>query len=268
LFILAIVCASLGACAHTTTFIHNDFSNKIAGSRPMRLGAQVEPPWGFVALCSRSPIDCVDDDTPQARARAVLAARAIAAERWRRALQSAARHQPPAPPEAAAAIDEAPAADARGARDEPAAAPPDAPAATAQPGDDARDGLSLAVLRRVNAYVNAAIIPARDEQVYGVRDWWTAPLSSGGTPYGDCKDYALEKRRELIALGAPASALSIALVRTRRGELHAVLVATTRRGDVVLDNLTSRIRAWDATDYRWQARQSAKDPMVWLSVRE
>jgi predicted transglutaminase-like cysteine proteinase len=123
-------------------------------------------------------------------------------------------------------------------------------------------------LRQINTYVNRAIRPASDLDVYGVSDWWVAPLSSGLAPYGDCKDYVLEKRRELIGAGLPPRALSIALVRTAWGESHAVLVVATAQGDLVLDNLSGEIKPWDHTPYAWVARQSSTDPLVWLAVTD
>jgi len=46
-----------------------------------------------------------------------------------------------------------------------------------------------------------------------------------GERYGDCNNYALEKRRELIALGWPRAALLLAAAVTETGEGHLVLVA-------------------------------------------
>lgn len=232
----------------------------------MPLGRPVEAPWGFVSLCGRSPVDCAEENTPQARARVVLAARAIARARWDRAMQLAARHGVLSRPAVAASIERAPAADqARPGDDE--AAPP--PAAAGPEADRARldlDAKTWEKLNRINVHVNRAIRPASDLQVYGVRDWWVAPLSSGLPPYGDCKDYALEKRRELIRAGVPAKALSLATARTAGGEPHAVLIVAARQGDYVLDNLDRNIRLWSRTPYAWEARQSPGDPLVWLAV--
>jgi predicted transglutaminase-like cysteine proteinase len=155
--------------------------------------------------------------------------------------------------------------------EEDPAEPPVAEPSTAAPvaADPVRidlDQRTWDALRRINTRVNRAIRPASDQQVYGVRDWWVAPLSSGLSPYGDCKDYALEKRRELIAAGVPARTLALALADTPWGELHAVLVVDTRQGDYVLDNIDPRIRLWSRTPYLWRSRQSPNDPMVWLAV--
>lgn len=119
----------------------------------------------------------------------------------------------------------------------------------------------LAELHAVNRSVNVAIAPANDRDA----DTWTLPLADGRRT-GDCEDYVLEKRRALIAHGVPAKALSIAVVRTLRGETHAVLVAATEAGELVLDNRSTRIVAWNETGYRWVKRQSPTDPARWVRV--
>ncbi len=99
----------------------------------------------------------------------------------------------------------------------------------------------IALLKRVNTAVNRAIRPRHDGSV----DIWTVGASAG-----DCEDYVLAKRRQLIRAGIPASALRIAFVKTRRGEGHAILMVKTSRGDLVLDNLTAAIRPLSQTGYR------------------
>jgi predicted transglutaminase-like cysteine proteinase len=282
------MCAGLAACATapqkfaaTSVAPIQQTAQQTAASREMPLGAPVEAPVGFVSLCMRSPVDCVQEDTPQARAGAVLQAQSLARARWQRVMELAAsRGQIEAPPPPPASIG-APAGaaqpgDGETAQAEPALIPaaatvPATATSTSPPTGDARLALDAATwmrIRQINAYVNRAIRPASDLDVYGVRDWWVAPLSSGLAPYGDCKDYVLEKRRELIAAGVPSRNLSIALVRTEWGESHAVLVVATQQGDLVLDNLSGAIKTWDRTPYAWEARQSATDPLVWLAVTD
>ena len=253
---LSIFVAGYGGSAAFAGAPNRSSSNDASAGRtspsgqPMPLGPPVDAPWGYVSLCNRSPVDCVNEDTPQARARAVLAARALARARWERAMQQRGMRPAAGAPNANAG--------AAGAAMRPAAA-----------AESWRIDLRAAwgTLQRINDHVNRTIRPANDRQVHGVSDWWIAPMASGQAPMGDCKDYALEKRRELIAAGIPARALTMALVRTARGEPHAVLVVATLEGDYVLDNLTSEIRPWSRAPYSWQARQSPGDPMVWLSVR-
>ena len=73
----------------------------------------------------------------------------------------------------------------------------------------------------------------------------------------DCVGYVLAKRAALIRAGLPAEALSPAVVRTRGGVSHAVLIVTTSEGDVVLDNLSPYVENWRRVDYEWIKRQVA-----------
>ncbi len=121
------------------------------------------------------------------------------------------------------------------------------------------------VMRSVNDQVNRIMRGATDEQVYHVADYWNAPPLVPGVR-GDCEDFALEKRRLLIENGFPAAALSIAIVRTRLGEDHAVLIVSTHQGDFVLDNLQFDVRPWRKTDYTWVSRQGPGDDLTWVSL--
>jgi predicted transglutaminase-like cysteine proteinase len=83
---------------------------------------------------------------------------------------------------------------------------------------------------------------------------------------GRCVQHAMEKRRQLIALGWPAAALELATVETRHGEGHLVLIAATSRGELVLDNLRRDIMPWQALPYRWIARQEGASLAQWVSI--
>jgi predicted transglutaminase-like cysteine proteinase len=119
--------------------------------------------------------------------------------------------------------------------------------------------LSDAVWRaigNVNTAINRAIRPHGEP-----RDTWSI-----GVREGDCEDYVLAKRAELIKAGLPAGALRIATANTRQGVGHAVLVVRTSQGDYVLDNLTNEVKSWDKTGLRWVA-MSGSNPMRWQSIR-
>jgi predicted transglutaminase-like cysteine proteinase len=118
----------------------------------------------------------------------------------------------------------------------------------------------------INARVNGAISPASDVEAFGANDVWALPLEDGGPARGNCKHYALEKQHALTVAGLPASNLSLAIVRTRWGELHAVLLVRTDQGELVLDNLTSSIRSWRDVDYTWIERQKPDEPLVWVAL--
>jgi hypothetical protein len=83
----------------------------------------------------------------------------------------------------------------------------------------------------------------------------------------DCVGYVLAKRNALIRAGLPAQALSPAVVRTRGGVVHAVLIVTTSEGDQVLDNLSSYVDPWRRVDYEWIKRQvPTVDGLRWAWV--
>jgi predicted transglutaminase-like cysteine proteinase len=130
--------------------------------------------------------------------------------------------------------------------------------ATASHADLSED--SWAQLQQTNNAFNLTIRPVTDLVQYGAEEHWTYPDQSG-----DCEDYVLAKRRELLSEGWPASTLMVAVVRRPDGEGHAVLVVRTDRGDLVLDNLRSEISLWVDTPYEY-VKQSAS-LASWVSVR-
>jgi predicted transglutaminase-like cysteine proteinase len=118
------------------------------------------------------------------------------------------------------------------------------------------------LLNRVNLSVNATIIPTVKGYGTDLQDGWAvAPVA------GDCNDYAVTKRHELLESGLPASALRLSVVKTKSGIGHLVLVVATAKGDMVLDNLTDAIRPWQNTDYHWLKIQSATDARFWYEVK-
>jgi predicted transglutaminase-like cysteine proteinase len=120
---------------------------------------------------------------------------------------------------------------------------------------------NLAVLVRVNRSANAAIAPIHKSYGKNLGEAWTiAPVA------GDCNDYAVTKRHELLRSGLPAKALRLAAVKTTSGTGHLVLLAVTTKGDLVLDNLTDEILPWQSTDYRWMKIQSVADARIWNQV--
>jgi predicted transglutaminase-like cysteine proteinase len=121
---------------------------------------------------------------------------------------------------------------------------------------------TLEILTRVNRSVNGAITPTLKSYGGNLEDRWTIAPSRG-----DCNDYAVTKRHELIADGLPARALRLSVVKTASGIGHLVLVVTTTKGDLVLDNLTDAIRPWQKTDYQWLTIQSAADARLWHAIK-
>jgi predicted transglutaminase-like cysteine proteinase len=115
-------------------------------------------------------------------------------------------------------------------------------------------------LRDVNKTVNAAISPEANTEGLAGEKWLIKPAS------GDCNDYAVTKRSELLKRGWPARTLLLSEVVTTWGEHHLVLVVRTSVGDLVLDNLTPQIRPWSRAPYRWVRMQTAKNPNYWASL--
>ena len=118
------------------------------------------------------------------------------------------------------------------------------------------------LLKRVNDSVNRSIIPTPKSHGPNLGDGWTiAP------EMGNCNDYAVTKRHELIENGVPSGALRLSVVKTASGIGHLVLVVVTTKGEIVMDDLTEVIRPWQSTDYRWLKIQSATDPKFWYEIK-
>lgn len=115
-------------------------------------------------------------------------------------------------------------------------------------------------LKAVNKAVNTAIIPERNTEGLAGEKWLINPAS------GDCNDYAVSKRSELLARGWPTRALLLSEVVTTWGEHHLVLVVRTSDGDLVLDNMTPQIRPWARAPYQWVRIQTPKNPNYWASL--
>jgi predicted transglutaminase-like cysteine proteinase len=115
----------------------------------------------------------------------------------------------------------------------------------------------------INNAVNTMIAPRTDQEMWGKEEVWSYPDREG-----DCEDYALEKRKELMALGVPAGNLLITVVRQPNGDGHAVLTMRTSLGDFVLDNLEPKVLAWTDTEYQFLKRQSERNSGVWVAVND
>jgi predicted transglutaminase-like cysteine proteinase len=116
----------------------------------------------------------------------------------------------------------------------------------------------------VNNSINTRIKPKTDLENNGVEDYWTV-VDNG---FGDCEDYALEKRRELMSEGVPAGDLLMTVVRLPNGDGHAVLTVRTSLGEFILDNLESKVLSFADTDYTYLKRQSTENSGVWVTINE
>jgi predicted transglutaminase-like cysteine proteinase len=115
----------------------------------------------------------------------------------------------------------------------------------------------------INNAINTAVTPRTDMEMWGQEEVWSYPDG-----LGDCEDYVLEKRRELMAAGVPAGSLLITVVRQPNGDGHAVLTVRTTEGDYILDNLEPRVLAWQETEYTYLKRQSEKNSGAWVSITD
>ena len=113
----------------------------------------------------------------------------------------------------------------------------------------------------INNAINARVAPITDQDLYHVTELWTYPSGQG-----DCEDYALEKRRQLVAKGWSPSALLMTVVRQQNGEGHAVLMVRTDRGDLVLDNQVGQVLVWNDTPYQFIKHQSQTDSRKWVGI--
>ncbi len=118
-----------------------------------------------------------------------------------------------------------------------------------------------AQLVAINNEFNSSIVPVSDQDYYQMAEYWTYPAG-----YGDCEDIALAKRRALIEHGWDPSTLLMAVVRETNGNGHAVLMARTDRGDMVLDNQDGTIRVWGDTPYHFLKRQSQANAAEWVDI--
>lgn len=112
-------------------------------------------------------------------------------------------------------------------------------------------------LKLVNSRINASIIPEPNLEGLAGEKWLIGPAR------GDCNDYAVTKRAQLLKRGWPARALLLSEVVTSWGEHHLIVVVRTSMGDLVLDNLAGQIRPWSRAPYQWVRIQSPSNPNYW-----
>lgn len=115
---------------------------------------------------------------------------------------------------------------------------------------------------KVNVDVNHSIQSIKDSDHWGVSDRWD--FAADGK--GDCEDFALIKRRELVNLGFKKQTLLLTLVKNYRGLWHMLLSVRTDTGDYVLDSESDEITPWKQSPYRFIARQSETNLHRWMAI--
>jgi predicted transglutaminase-like cysteine proteinase len=130
----------------------------------------------------------------------------------------------------------------------------------------------IETVNRVNRQINRAMVGVTDQAAFGRNEFWTMPLTAPevrsvrSKPLADCEDFALEKRRALMAAGIPESAIYLAVAVSPRTSLHAVVIVATDRGDLVLDNLNDWLLGYQETGYTWVKRQSTTSLFDWTDA--
>ena len=117
-------------------------------------------------------------------------------------------------------------------------------------------------LNAVNQKVNSTIKPTTDQDHWGLVDRWDLPTDGRG----DCEDIQLLKRKVLVEqYGVPKRALRMTVVIDEQGEGHAVLMARTDEGELILDNKRDAILPWHQTGYVFVKREG-QDNRNWVSL--
>jgi predicted transglutaminase-like cysteine proteinase len=127
-------------------------------------------------------------------------------------------------------------------------------------------GERLNELNRVNREVNRSIAPSPNRGGLATEEWLLSPSA------GDCHDYAVTKRHELLDHGWPSRALLLSEVVVPSGEHHLVLVVRMWHADrlhpidLVLDNLNANLRPVELPPYHWVRVESPSNPRYWSTV--
>lgn len=124
----------------------------------------------------------------------------------------------------------------------------------------------LAMARVVNAAINTAISYRSDALTWNMEERWVMPIRSEGVTYGDCEDFALEKRAALLEAGAPADLMRMATAWSPGTGLHAVLILRLEAGDYVLDSVSPHILTVSQTRYEWRSLQTGPSLLEWSTV--
>ncbi len=133
-----------------------------------------------------------------------------------------------------------------------------APSGQATVGQDA----ALRLAKTVNNQVNRRTRQIDDKKQYGKEEYWALPTARGG----DCEDLVLLKKKTLLERGVSSETLLIATVLDRKLNSHAVLILRTKKGDLVLDNLTNKIVPWKGTGYTFLKLQDPRSLNRWQAV--
>jgi len=97
-------------------------------------------------------------------------------------------------------------------------------------------------LQAVNEGINALLVYASDDEVYGVGDYWATLEESMSRGRGDCEDIAIAKMWLLKAAGVDLSSMRLVVLKdTLRNLDHAVLSVVENGHQYVLDNAAWKV---------------------------
>lgn len=102
------------------------------------------------------------------------------------------------------------------------------------------------IAEQINNKVNEDITYCRDHVNYKTEEFWCVPQGH----LGDCEDYVLLKRQQLLDAGWDNDKINIVTCMAN-GEGHAVLYVQTDKGGFILDNCTSGLINPQTLNYNW-----------------
>lgn len=277
--------SACAALVTTLTMVSGASASEVSGS-DMQLGYRVIAPAGFRTYCEQTPSDCASSSSvlPAPRMNVDGEVRGISNSLWGSAFAQvraerdyptgsvrSTRWTPTARtdwrlrmrPQTVSALT---VAGVPRSPEHASSGPELQIPAPSTPTHITLDNDAKRMLQQVNQTINTRIRPAKDETLDDGKDVWGARIGADGRLYGDCEDYVLAKRHELLARGVPAAALSIAVAHNGGNQTHAVLVVSTDKGDYILDNLSFWVRPWAEAPYQWVMRQNHGDASDWRAI--
>lgn len=115
-------------------------------------------------------------------------------------------------------------------------------------------------MNKVNKEVNSRITYRPD-----INDYWTTKPENN---QGDCEEYVLVKRKELIKRGIPEGALRLVFAYSLNvNDSHLLLAVSTNKGDFILDNNSNDLLLPSQTNYLYIGIQNLSNPRQFLYIK-
>lgn len=119
----------------------------------------------------------------------------------------------------------------------------------------ATNPMTLQILQRVNTKWNARIKAVVDNGEH-----WT-----GSTLQGDCEEFAIAKRNDLLSRNFLPSQVLLVRVLDKEGAGHLITAVRTDVGIYILDNLYANILTFEESGYVLTSRQREDNPHEWTN---